>query len=80
MIPRILLMAVMATCLSSCGTATHLLGQASGLLGTVTAPITGILHLSDSPVNADENQPKQKKTVTRANQHDRQRTEAQCHD
>lgn len=73
-------MAVMATCLSSCGTASHLLGQATGLLGSVTAPVTGILHLSDSPMNAGEGQPKPKKPASKTNLHDRERTEAQRHD
>ena len=72
MLMRILLIACMAAGLSSCGTATHMIGQASGLLSTVTAPVTGILRLSESP----ETSPEKEKTATPA-RHDRQRPQAQ---
>ena len=58
-IPLALRLAVLlaaTSSLSSCGTATHLLGQAGGLVNSVTSPILGSLRLSDSPL-ADPSPP-----------------------
>ena len=35
--------------LTSCGTASHYLGQASGLVNSITSPVLGALRLSDTP-------------------------------
>ena len=43
-----LLLAICST-LTSCGTASHYLGQATGLVSSITRPILGTLRLSDSP-------------------------------
>ncbi len=43
-----LLLALCGT-LTSCGTASHFLGMASGLVNSVTSPVLGAVRLSDSP-------------------------------
>lgn len=72
---RILLLAGMATGLTSCGTASHLLGQATGLLGSAIAPVTGAIRLSDSPENAPAKDPASPSTPDQTASHDAQRTE-----
>ncbi len=59
-IPLALRLAVLlaaTSSLSSCGTATHLLGQAGGLVNSVTSPILGSIRLADSPL-ADPSPPR----------------------
>ena len=46
---RLILLLAICSSLSSCGTASHLLGQASGLVSSVTGPVLGAVRLSDSP-------------------------------
>ncbi|MDB6072029.1 MAG: hypothetical protein JWL81_3200 [Verrucomicrobiales bacterium] len=48
---RLRLIFLLSACgsLTSCGTATHLLGQAGGLVNSVTSPVLGAIRLSDSP-------------------------------
>ena len=46
---RLILLLAICSSLTSCGTASHLLNQASGLVSTVTNPVLGALRLSDSP-------------------------------
>lgn len=77
MVIRILLLACMASCLSSCGTATHMIGQASGLLNTVVAPVTGILRLSDSEESASSPLAAKSEKYTPPVTHDGQRTETE---
>ncbi len=53
---RFALLLAASASLSSCGTASHLLNQAGGLVHSVTSPILGSLRLSDSPL-ADPSPP-----------------------
>ena len=46
---RLFLLSASCCTLTSCGTASHLLNQAGGALGSVTSPVLGALRLSDSP-------------------------------
>lgn len=46
---RLLLLLLAASGLTSCGTASHLLGQAGGLIHSVTSPVLGAIRLSDTP-------------------------------
>ncbi len=48
LIPRIFLLLYAALGLTSCGTASHLLGRAGGLLNAVTSPVLGAIRLSDT--------------------------------
>lgn len=47
---RLALLLAAAASLSACGTASHLLNQAGGLVHSVTSPILGSIRLSDSPL------------------------------
>ena len=53
LIPLSRLCLLLSTCtsLTSCGTASHLLGQAGGLINSVTSPVLGAIRLSDSPAS-----------------------------
>ncbi len=68
----------MATSLSSCGTASHMVSQASGLVSTAIAPVTGILRLSDSEDSPETAAApdKSKNPTPDQTRHDRQRIEA----
>jgi hypothetical protein len=46
---RLCLLLFTCTSLTSCGTASHLLGQAGGLINSVTSPVLGAIRLSDAP-------------------------------
>jgi hypothetical protein len=46
---RLILLLALCSSLTSCGTFSHLLGQASGLVNSFTGPVLGALRLSDSP-------------------------------
>lgn len=46
---RFCLLLPAALLLTSCGTASHLLGRAGGLLNSVTSPVLGAIRLSDTP-------------------------------
>ena len=50
---RLILLAALSSSLTSCGTASHYLGQASGLVQSLVAPVTGILRLADTPAPTD---------------------------
>ena len=51
MLPPLRLIFLLAICstLTSCGTVSHLLGQAGGLVNSITSPVLGAVRLSDSP-------------------------------
>ncbi len=54
---RLLLLGTACANLTACGTASHFLGQASGLVNAITSPVLGAVRLSDetpaaSPVSA----------------------------
>lgn len=46
---RYLFLAAAAFSLTSCGTASHMLGQAGGLVNSITSPVLGAIRLSDTP-------------------------------
>lgn len=46
---RLFLLTGLCLPLTSCGTASHFLGQASGLVNSLTSPVLGAIRLSDSP-------------------------------
>ena len=71
---RLRLIILFAAChsLTSCGTASHYLGMASGLVNSVTSPVLGAIRLSDTPAgggNPTEND-------AAAYSHDPRRTQA----
>ena len=72
---RLRLILLLSACgsLTSCGTATHLLGQAGGLVNSVTSPVLGAIRLSDSP----DSPASASKSSSNQPAHDSQRVEAQ---
>lgn len=44
---RLLLLAAFSGSLTSCGTASHYLGMAGGLINSITSPVLGAIRLSD---------------------------------
>ena len=46
---RLLLLSTCCASLTSCGTASHYLGMAGGLVNSITSPVLGLIRLSDSP-------------------------------
>jgi hypothetical protein len=50
---RLLLLSAICLSLTSCGTASHFLNMASGLVSSVTSPVLGAIRLSDTPAEPD---------------------------
>lgn len=44
---RLSLLLVCSCTLTSCGTASHYLGRAAGLVNSITGPVLGVVRLSD---------------------------------
>ena len=48
----LLLLLTASLTLTSCGTASHFLNMASGLVSSVTSPVLGAIRLSDTPADS----------------------------
>lgn len=73
---RLILLLCACGSLTSCGTATHLLGQAGGLVNSVTSPVLGAIRLSDSP-DSPSSPARPAPTSPTQSAHDAQGVEAQ---